>query len=194
MINKCPESSTTTTAGQPGVTERIDRVTLVQWGARESTAQWRGSSSKLPAVSNPKIHRISGDFVYLYCDEYYWNGCRTPRGLAGGVVTMAERTTEDGDGTDQTGTGTEIVYSAADERPAEMDLSVAVIESLAEAKGITPVDIEQPLYDVVDPDALDRLFTDGESPVSGRVVFDFEAHEITVHSDGDILVRRVDSR
>ncbi|WP_459192006.1 HalOD1 output domain-containing protein [Halosimplex sp. J119] len=107
---------------------------------------------------------------------------------------MAERTTEDGDGTDQTGTGTEIVYSAADERPAEMDLSVAVIESLAEAKGITPVDIEQPLYDVVDPDALDRLFTDGESPVSGRVVFDFEAHEITVHSDGDILVRRVDSR
>ncbi|WP_436927181.1 HalOD1 output domain-containing protein [Halosimplex amylolyticum] len=107
---------------------------------------------------------------------------------------MAERTTEDGERTDRLDAGTEVVYSAANERAPGTDLSVAVIESLAEAKGVTPIDIEQPLYDVVDPDALDRLFTDGESSVSGRVVFDFDAHEITVHSDGDILVRRVEPR
>ncbi|MFC7139044.1 HalOD1 output domain-containing protein [Halosimplex aquaticum] len=105
---------------------------------------------------------------------------------------MPERTTEDDGGAGQIGAGTEVVYSSADDRAEGTDLSVAVIESLAEAKGVTPIDIQQPLYDVVDPDALDRLFTDGEGSVSGRVVFEFDAHEITVHSDGDILVRRVD--
>ncbi|WP_415381223.1 HalOD1 output domain-containing protein [Halosimplex sp. TS25] len=107
---------------------------------------------------------------------------------------MAERTTEDGGAGAVGSGGTEVVYSSADDRSPETDLSVAVIESLAEAKGVAPIDIEQPLYDVVDPDALDRLFTDGEGSVAGRVVFDFDAHEITVHSDGDILVRRVDPR
>jgi len=66
-------------------------------------------------------------------------------------------------------------------------LSVSVVEALAAAKGVSPVDIEQPLYDVVDPDALDRLFTDGNA--TARVVFGFADHEVTVHASGEILVR-----
>jgi hypothetical protein len=66
-------------------------------------------------------------------------------------------------------------------------ISVSVVEALAEANGVSPVDIRQPLYDVVDPDALDSLFTDNEGP--GRVIFELAGHEITVHASGEILVR-----
>lgn len=108
-----------------------------------------------------------------------------------GGVTMAKRTTDgEADGSD----GTQVVYSSAAERGDDTDLSIAVIEVLAEARGITPVEMDEPLYDVVDPDALDQLFTDQtDGAVGGRVVFELGEHEVTVHADGDILVRRVDS-
>ena len=68
-----------------------------------------------------------------------------------------------------------------------------MIQVLAEARGVGVEEIEQPLYDVVDPDALDRLFTDRSHADAGsRVAFEFDAHEVTVHADGDILVRRID--
>jgi len=66
-------------------------------------------------------------------------------------------------------------------------LSVSVVEAVAEAKNVAPVDIQQPLADVVDPDALNRLFerTDGD----GHVTFELADHEVTVHATGEILVR-----
>lgn len=106
---------------------------------------------------------------------------------------MAGRTTEDGDAFGGIDGETNVVYSTAEERAESTDLSVAVIETLAEAREESPVEMEQPLYDVVDPDALDRLFTADDADAVGRVVFELGAHEITVHSDGDILVRQIDA-
>ncbi|WP_206424948.1 HalOD1 output domain-containing protein [Halosimplex salinum] len=108
-----------------------------------------------------------------------------------GFVTMSNRTTDGkGGGTDST----QVVYSTAAEREDETDISIAVIEVLAEARGVEPVEMDEPLYDVVDPDALDQLFTgQAETAVGGRVVFELGDHEVTVHADGDILVRTVDS-
>ncbi|WP_458190515.1 HalOD1 output domain-containing protein [Haladaptatus sp. NG-WS-4] len=37
-------------------------------------------------------------------------------------------------------------------------VSEAVLRAVANATGIDPIDIDTPLYDVIDPDALDRLF------------------------------------
>jgi len=106
---------------------------------------------------------------------------------------MAERPSDANDCEPPGEDGTAVVYSATDDRSDGTGLSVAVIQALAEARGVGIDEIEQPLYDVVDPDALDRLFTDrGRADVMGRVVFEFDAHEVTVHSDGDILVRRID--
>lgn len=106
---------------------------------------------------------------------------------------MAERTSESGEGFDDVVDGTAVVYRTTHEAGGETSLSITVVEALAEAKGVSPVDIEQPLYDVVDPDALDRLFVcEDDHGTSGYVVFELSSFEITVRSNGDVVVRRVD--
>lgn len=106
----------------------------------------------------------------------------------------AERSTDWSDRGSHIESGTPVVYSPADDRADGTDPSVAVIQVLAEARGVGVEEIEQPLYDIVDPDALDRLFTGrSHANVGSRVVFEFDAHEVTVHADGDILVRRIGS-
>lgn len=45
----------------------------------------------------------------------------------------------------------------------------------------------EPLFDYVDPDALDHLVTEAESSVT--VTFDVEGATVTVHGDGRVFVR-----
>ncbi|WP_436930356.1 HalOD1 output domain-containing protein [Halosimplex halobium] len=108
---------------------------------------------------------------------------------------MAERTTDREGGATAPEGGASVVHSRAADRPAGTDLSIAVVEAVAEAKGVAPTEMEETLYDAVDPDALDRLFTDRETgELAGRVVFELDAHEVTVQSNGDILVRQTGPR
>jgi len=68
--------------------------------------------------------------------------------------------------------------------------SWSVVETVAAATGTDPRSM-RPLYEVVDPDALDRVFerTAGEqSPLRGRVTFRFEGCEVTVSADGRTVV------
>ena len=72
----------------------------------------------------------------------------------------------------------------------------AVIEAIAQASGTDPLEIE-PLYDVLDPDALDALFTD---PLTGAsrdgdiaVTFRLAGYEVTVWSYGRIHLVEHDS-
>jgi len=107
---------------------------------------------------------------------------------------MAERTTESDDSVAPAG-GSRVVHSRATDRDDGTRLSIAVVEAVAEARGVEPVEMEETLYEAVDPDALDRLFgdrTDGE--FAGRVVFELGVHEVTVESNGDVLVRQVEPR
>jgi hypothetical protein len=125
----------------------------------------------------------------------YSNGVRNDCWSTLGGVRMAERTAEGDDPVAVREGGPRVVHSRAADRDRETDLSIAVIEAIAEAKGIEPTELEATLYDAVDPDALDRLFTDrGDEALAGRVVFDLGAHEVTVQSNGDVLVRQVDPR
>jgi hypothetical protein len=61
--------------------------------------------------------------------------------------------------------------------------SLAVAETLETALD-EPVD---PLFDYVDPDALDNLV--GRSSTTVTVTFDVEGATVTVHGDGRVLVR-----
>ncbi len=61
-------------------------------------------------------------------------------------------------------------------------VSDAVVRAVAGAEGVDPVDLDVRLYDVLDPDALDRLFR-GDSTV-GRVEFTYTGYEVAVHADG----------
>lgn len=65
-------------------------------------------------------------------------------------------------------------------------VSETVIETVAKATGVDPLDL-QPLYEVVDPDALDTLF--GSSDRSSRSVaidFSFGGCRVTVRADGEV--------
>lgn len=77
--------------------------------------------------------------------------------------------------------------------PPEDVLSHAVIEAIAAREGISVTEVEPPefppLYEVVNPEALDSLFApispgDGRGP--GSVTFTYADYEVTVHSDGRV--------
>lgn len=69
--------------------------------------------------------------------------------------------------------------------------SVSVVETVAEATGTEPANM-QPLYEVVDPDALDELMEpDLDRPGLSRsiyVTFRFEDCDVAVHADGRTVV------
>ncbi len=68
-----------------------------------------------------------------------------------------------------------------------------VVEAVAEATGDDPLSM-QPLYDVVDTEALDTVFepSGGRAGPSGRVSFRFNGCDVTVHADGRTVVSPVD--
>lgn len=72
----------------------------------------------------------------------------------------------------------------------EDSISERVITAVADARSVDPLELT-PLYDVVDPDALERLFQTpptGTDRSPGRVVFTMDGCEIVVHSDGEVDV------
>jgi hypothetical protein len=84
----------------------------------------------------------------------------------------------------------EITESATYDR--DEPLSAAVIEAVADAADREPAELGTPLYDQIDPDALDNLFGDRHNGMprgSGHVVFTLLDYEVTVYSDGHIVVR-----
>lgn len=69
--------------------------------------------------------------------------------------------------------------------------STAIVQTVAVAADAEPTSIE-PLYESVDPDALDRLvrsYEDGSTDVV--VTFPLAGHEVTVHGDGEVVVSPV---
>jgi hypothetical protein len=75
-------------------------------------------------------------------------------------------------------------------------LSQCVVEAVADTTGRDPYEME-PLYEVIDPDALDRLFNQNtvrDTKSSADCVrFRFEGCEIAVRADNQILVTPPDS-
>lgn len=75
----------------------------------------------------------------------------------------------------------------------ERSTSQRVIMAVAEATGNDPTEVG-PLYHVIDPDALDRLFsaTRGSNRADGYVEFTFGGCDVVVHGDGEIDVTECD--
>lgn len=66
----------------------------------------------------------------------------------------------------------------------EIRPSVAVVEAIAREAGVSPLDLP-PLYDVIDPDSLDRLLPlDG----AGEMSFHYYGYEVTLSSADDVRV------
>lgn len=73
---------------------------------------------------------------------------------------------------------------AGDGSPTE-----AIVEALAEAAGIDPIDLP-PLYESVDPDALDQLFGARDDTIHAEALLSFrvETWNVFVRADGRIRV------
>ena len=71
--------------------------------------------------------------------------------------------------------------------------SQAVVEAVAEREGVDPTEIEPPAYDplyaVINPEALDRLFEAATvTPEDASVSFEYEGYAISVYSDGRVCI------
>ncbi|WP_135828232.1 HalOD1 output domain-containing protein [Halorussus halobius] len=75
--------------------------------------------------------------------------------------------------------------------PNDWNPSTAVVLAVTEVTDADPLDDGPVLYDVLDPDALDRLFDDRhdgtERPV-GRVSFELRGCRVEVRSDSEVIV------
>ena len=63
----------------------------------------------------------------------------------------------------------------------------AVAKAVADAKGVSPIDLHPPLYTAIDTDALDR-FVDSVSdePAAVQVFFEYGGFDVTVSGDGSV--------
>lgn len=69
----------------------------------------------------------------------------------------------------------------------DLTLTEAVIEAVATAEGVKPHQLTEPLYTVIDPDALDSL---GHWR-NGTVSFTFHGYRVTVDATGEVELEPV---
>jgi len=72
--------------------------------------------------------------------------------------------------------------------PGEERTSVAIAGEIASIEGVDPKELE-PLYDVIDTDALDELIHNSDSQ-HVTVEFEYDGYMIRVEGTGDITVTR----
>lgn len=68
-------------------------------------------------------------------------------------------------------------------------VSLRVVDEIADKEGTSPLELE-PLYDVVDPDALDALFQSDSA--EGTFEFTYHGYHVVVREDGRLTVGEQD--
>ncbi|WP_203229085.1 HalOD1 output domain-containing protein [Halobellus captivus] len=70
-------------------------------------------------------------------------------------------------------------------------ISLQIIDTVAAAKGVSPMELT-PLADVIDPDALDSLY----SPATATTVtlrFEYEGYSVRIDDDGSVTLSESDA-
>jgi len=62
---------------------------------------------------------------------------------------------------------------------------MTVLSAVARQTGVDVADLEAPLYEAIDPDALDRLLQHGADVT---VSFEYDGHDVSVRGDGTVSV------
>lgn len=70
--------------------------------------------------------------------------------------------------------------------PSSQSLSAAVATAVADREGVDPTELEPPLFDVVDVDALDSVF----HADTGTVSFEYAGYQVTVDNEATVELRR----
>lgn len=76
------------------------------------------------------------------------------------------------------------------------DVSEAVVRTIADAEGISPLDVQPPLATVIDPDALDQVvasMTRWSDEPAGVVEFPYNGYIVSVTGGGVVSVSELDA-
>lgn len=66
--------------------------------------------------------------------------------------------------------------------------SFAVVQTIATIEGVEPTEVKFSLYDTVDPNALDSIFSDGETEDAVIATFYVEDYTVEIQDNGRITV------
>lgn len=80
--------------------------------------------------------------------------------------------------------------------PDDPSASAAVVRAIADAEGISPMDVRPPLASVIDPDALDQLVASmngWRDEPSGVVDFMYNGYIVSVTGNGAVSVGKIDA-
>lgn len=75
-------------------------------------------------------------------------------------------------------------------QPERVNVTEAVVDAVADAEGISPLELDPPLYAAIDPDALAQFVAriDGPTASEVEVSFVYAGYAVTVTGDGDVSV------
>ena len=74
-----------------------------------------------------------------------------------------------------------------DEKSSCGQVSTAVIDAVATELNVEPDELPEPLYSVVDPEALDMLFA-RQNTADGLIRFSYCGYQVTVESSGEVMI------
>jgi hypothetical protein len=77
-----------------------------------------------------------------------------------------------------------VLYRTHHDWDGDQSLSMTVIDAVSAVSNAEPAELP-PLYESIDPDALDSLFT---AQTEGRVFFEFAGLPVTVHATGEVRI------
>lgn len=82
-------------------------------------------------------------------------------------------------------------FTLGEEQPP----SDGVVEAVATTMGVSATEVTPPLYEAIDPDALDRLFRSTGNGERGSflMAFEYGDYEVTIRGDQSIVVEVTDS-
>jgi len=66
-------------------------------------------------------------------------------------------------------------------------VSLLVLDAVADAEGVSAAELPSPLYQIVDPEALDQLY-EPSPEVSTQLTFTYMGHTVDVTPDGRVSV------
>lgn len=160
-------------------TERAPKAALEKADANETRLQrWEWHVRiLLTLVRRPRVPVFDPpDFGNTYTADY----CTSePMGKIGTQVNTENSSTE-------------LTLSATAEwkRNTEKTPVCAVVSAVADASGMDMVELP-PLYEAIDPDALNALFTGRSEPAVGQVSFRYAGYDVVVRGTGVVRVRTV---
>ncbi|WP_226008300.1 HalOD1 output domain-containing protein [Natrinema salinisoli] len=90
--------------------------------------------------------------------------------------------------TDESSAEITLSTTAKWEQDTENTPVYAVVSAVSEASGLDIVELP-PLYEVINPDALNALFTSRAEPAVRKVSFEYAGYDIVVRGTGAVEVR-----